>query len=107
MPLIFLNLMQYESLIGTPNPAYRAIPLLLILLYCPITPARKFFWYSFCLIYTGFGLFMGLVTIGVFARSSHTACQPGYIWRLHTLICRAGHSGHRIVSGDDEGREPS
>jgi hypothetical protein len=74
IPLIFLNLMQYETLIGTPNPAYSAIPLLLILLYCAILLLENSFLrcallleVSFCLIYTGFGLFMGGITIGVFA----------------------------------------
>jgi len=74
IPLIFLNLMQYEMLIGTPNPGFSAIPLLLILLYCAILLLQNSFLryallltVSFCLIYTGFGLFMGPVTIGVFA----------------------------------------
>jgi hypothetical protein len=74
IPLIFLTMAQYETFIGTPNAAYSAIPLLLILLYClALTVKRYHLRYALCLllnfllIFTGFGLFMGAVTIGVFA----------------------------------------
>ena len=34
IPLIFLTLAQYEAVIGTPNPGYSALPLLMMMLYC-------------------------------------------------------------------------
>lgn len=73
IPLIFLTLVQWETLIGTPNPAYSAIPLLLILLYSlalleKAWPARygMVLVLNFLLLFTGFGIFMSVVTAGVF-----------------------------------------
>jgi hypothetical protein len=74
IPLMFLNMGQWEVLTGTPNPAHSAFPLLLVLLYClALLMRRKVLKYAcllllnFFLIYTGFGIFMGLITLGVFA----------------------------------------
>jgi hypothetical protein len=74
IPVIFLTLAQSETLIGTPNPAYSAFPLLLIMLYCLALLAHSYAWkygllllLNFLLIYTGFGVFIGVVTIGLFA----------------------------------------
>lgn len=74
IPMMFLNFLQYEALIGTPNPAYSAFPLLMIVLYCfALLHSNRFIKYSlvlllnFLLIYTGFGVFMGLVTVGILA----------------------------------------
>jgi len=73
IPLMFLSLRQFETLIGTPNPAYSAIPLLLVMLYClaliqPRQPRRLslLLVLNIQLIYTGMGIFMGVVTIAVF-----------------------------------------
>jgi len=64
---------QYETFIGTPNAAYSGVPLLLISVYCwVLTQSRPAVRYGFVallnalLIFTGFGLFMGVVTICVF-----------------------------------------
>jgi hypothetical protein len=74
IPLIFLTTAQYETFIGTPNAAYSGIPLLLILCYClALTSPRYQVRYALCLvlnfflIFTGFGVFMGPVTVGLFA----------------------------------------
>ena len=74
IPLIFLTTAQYETFIGTPNAAYSGIPLLLILCYCLALTARRYqVRYALCLalnffiIFTGFGVFLGPVTIGMFA----------------------------------------
>jgi hypothetical protein len=74
IPAIFLTLMQYESLIVTPNPAYCGFPLLMIMLYClALLQRNRLLKYSLVLllnvflIYTGFGIFMGVITICVFA----------------------------------------
>jgi hypothetical protein len=78
IPLLFLTLMQYETFIGPSNPSYSAFPLLLIFLYCLgfLLPGRLLRYgfillLNFLLIYTGFGLFMGAVTIGVFGLESY------------------------------------
>jgi hypothetical protein len=74
IPLLFLNLNQAEVLLGAPNPAYSGFPLLLIMLYChallfhnQILKYILLLLLNFLLIYTGFGLFMGPVTLLVFA----------------------------------------
>jgi hypothetical protein len=78
IPMIFLNLTQYGILIRTPNPAYSGFPLLMIMLYCLALlhhnrPLRygMVLLLNFLLIYTGFGLFMGVVTLGVFALEGY------------------------------------
>jgi hypothetical protein len=69
VPLIFLATSQYESLVITPNPAHGALPVLLVLLSTlawdlPDALARytAIAGLNFLLIFTGFGLFMGLIT---------------------------------------------
>jgi hypothetical protein len=89
IPMIFLNLTQYGALIRTPNPAYSGFPLLMIILYClALLQHNRPLRYSlvlllnFLLIYTGFGLFMGSVTLGVFALEFYWAFRriaPGPI----------------------------
>ena len=72
IPCLFLTFAQIEVLVGEENPSYSAFPELLIVLYClawmlPKPGARyaAVLLLNFLLIYTGFGLFMGVVTIGV------------------------------------------
>jgi hypothetical protein len=72
IPCLFLTFAQIEVLVGEENPSYSAIPELLIALYClawmlrkPITRYASVIALNFLLIYTGFGFFMGAVTIGV------------------------------------------
>jgi hypothetical protein len=72
IPCLFLTFAQLEALIGEENPSYAAFPELLIALYClawmvpkPIARYAVVLVLNFLLIYTGFGLFMGPVTIGV------------------------------------------
>jgi len=68
IPLIFFNLRQYELLVGPSNISHGAMPVFLFILLCLV-------WYlrshglrltmvcllTFLLIFTGFGLFVGLV----------------------------------------------
>jgi hypothetical protein len=72
IPCLFLTLAQMEVLVGEENPSYSAFPELLIVLYClvwmlpkPMARYAAVLLLNFLLIYTGFGLFMGVVTIGV------------------------------------------
>ncbi len=87
IPAIFLNLQQYEAVVGTPNPAYSALPLLMMMLYCLALLARnRLLKYSlvltlnFFLIYTGWGFFMGAVTIGIFLLECY------WSWRHMTSV---------------------
>ena len=73
IPLIFLTLAQWETVVGTPNPAHSAFPLLMIMSYCLALQLKHRLLRHSCLlllniflIYTGFGVFMGVVTLGIF-----------------------------------------
>jgi hypothetical protein len=73
IPVIFLSLEQYETLLEAPNPAPYAFPLLLIMLYCLALLCRDLLLryalillVNFFLIYTGYGLIMGVITLGFF-----------------------------------------
>lgn len=69
IPLAFLTLAQWEQFAMTPNPAHGPMPFLLIMLYClawtfsnPYFRHASVWLLNFVLIYTGFGLFIGLIT---------------------------------------------
>ena len=70
IPLIFLNPLQWEIFANTPNLSHGSIPLFLIILYCYawIIPSNifrytsLFFYFNFFIIYTGFGVFIGIIT---------------------------------------------
>ena len=69
IPLILFTPAQYESLWITPNFAHGPMPLLLVILYClALTCEGAVLRYTLALIvnflaiYTGFGLFLGLIT---------------------------------------------
>ena len=87
IPLIFLTSQQYEAMIGTPNPGYSGFPLVMMLLYCLALLGRnRLLKYSlvlalnFFLIYTGWGFFMGAVTVGVFLLECY------WSWRHITSV---------------------
>jgi len=72
IPCLLLTFAQMEALVGAPNPSYSAVPELLIALYClagtlprPAVRYSAVLILNFLLIFTGFGFFMGLVTLGV------------------------------------------
>jgi len=74
IPCLFLTLAQIDALIGVPNPAYSAFPELLIMLYCLAWTLREglpryaaIVVLNFLLVYTGFGFFMGIVTLALLA----------------------------------------
>jgi len=69
IPLIFFTPAQFESLWITPNLAHGPLPLLLIVLYClawtcelPAVRYTLVLILNFAAIYTGFGLFIGVIT---------------------------------------------
>jgi hypothetical protein len=72
IPCLFLTLAQLEALVGEENPSYSVFPELLIVLYClswmiPRAALRyaAVLFLNFLLIFTGFGIFMGIVTVGI------------------------------------------
>ncbi len=82
IPVTFLTLAQWEMLFNTPDPSYAGIPLLLIILYClalvrrnSITRYSVVLALNFVLIYTGYGLFMGPITLGVFLLECYWSRQ--------------------------------
>jgi len=85
IPSFFLTPVQYETLIGTTNPAHGAMPLLLMVLYCLswtlAKNTRKYICVlvtNFLLTYTGFGLFIGFLTPALIAVDYlHNARQCG------------------------------
>ena len=69
IPLLFFTPVQYYSLVGAINLSHGPLPLLLVVLCCLAWTITNTYWkyatvlvLNFFLIYTGFGLFMGLVT---------------------------------------------
>jgi len=87
IPITFLTLAQYEAMIGTPNPGYSGLPLLMMMLYCLalLIPNRLLgyslmFVLNLLLIFTGWGFFMGVVTIGVFLLHCY------WSWRHKTSV---------------------
>jgi hypothetical protein len=69
IPLLFLTRNQFEPLIAATNISHGPVPLMLVILYClawtlQSAPARYvcILPLNFLLIYTGFGVFAGLLT---------------------------------------------
>lgn len=67
--LIVLTPLQYEIFCGTPNLSHGSVPIFLMALYCLAwLPASRPWRYSglllinFLMIYTGFGIFIGVIT---------------------------------------------
>jgi hypothetical protein len=84
IPCFFLSTAQVPLYLSAPNPSYSALPELLILLYClagmlrrPLARYAALLALNFVLIYTGFGFFMGVVTLGLFALDAVRAQRAG------------------------------
>jgi hypothetical protein len=88
IPFIFLTLFQYEALVVVPNLSYGVFPVLLVMMYCMVLLVKNhmvryltIFVLNFLLIYTGFGVFMGLLTmclllIDIFQSRHHKKDLP-------------------------------
>jgi hypothetical protein len=77
IPAVFLVKSQWELFAGAPNPAYSAFPLLMLMLYALALIQRNYLARSvavlllnFLLIYTGYGIFAGALTITLFVFDS-------------------------------------
>lgn len=91
VPLLFLAPVQFEVFVGTPNPAHGALPLLLLMAYvlawcAPNRTVRLggVLFLNFLLIYTGFGVFVGLITPAILAvvwyREYRADDRAGAVW---------------------------
>lgn len=67
--IIVLTPIQWGLVVNTPNLAHGSLPLLLMMLYCivltvgsPVARYSGLLLLNFILIYTGFGLFIGVIT---------------------------------------------
>jgi hypothetical protein len=84
IPMIFLTVAQYETLVGTVNLAYSGLPLLMFMLYCGALSLEQPAWkwgsilfLNAMLVFTGFGFFAGPVTITLAALERYRASR-GY-----------------------------
>lgn len=81
IPMFFFTRVQWETFLGTTNPAHGSLPLLLIVLYglawtcsSDLLKYPLILIFNFMVIYTGFGLFLGFVTPALLALD---VCQTG------------------------------
>jgi len=104
IPCLFLTFAQMEALVGVANPSYSATPELLIGLYClawmlpkPIARYAAVLVLNFLLIYTGFGFFMVVVTIGVLLfdlrRALRTESESTRFPAVALLLAAASFAG--------------
>lgn len=84
IPCMFLMLAHMGAVTEIPNPSYSGFPELLIMLYCLAWTLRNpWIRYSavllmnFLLIYTGFGFFMGIITLAILAFQVHRTLKWG------------------------------
>jgi len=73
IPLFFLNIRQYEGYVGSSNLSHGAMPMLLFMVYClvwlhsgPRLRIAVLSFLNFLLIFTGFGIFVGVLTPALF-----------------------------------------
>jgi hypothetical protein len=84
IPLMFLTLAQWELLAGGPGPSAQTFPLVLLMAYCLAWVQRNQIarWAlvllcNFLLIFTGYGLFIAPVTLGIIAVESYRELRMG------------------------------
>lgn len=98
IPIIYLTAAQHESLFMTSDPAHGPLPLLLITLYCLCWTVRKLairyalvVVLNFLTIYTGFGLFIGLITPPLlvldYRANLSTVQRPFYCVSAFVISC--------------------
>jgi hypothetical protein len=78
IPFMFLTLAQWEIFLGGPGPSDQAFPLLLTMAYCLAWIQKNQIWrlalvlvINFLLIFTGFGLFIGAITLLLLAADCY------------------------------------
>lgn len=82
IPAIFLTLVQHETFDGAPDPGYSSFPILLLMFYGLALQLGNYklkyglvLLFNILLIYTGMGVFAGLITIGFFAAQCHLSIR--------------------------------
>ena len=82
IPMLFFTRVQWETYLGTTNPAHGSLPLLLVVLYGLAWTCRRqdlkyllVLIFNFLAIYTGFTLFLGFVTPVVLALAAYQASR--------------------------------
>ncbi len=100
VPIIVLSLSQFETLIGTLNPAHGAVPLLCVLAYalalqieCRALQLAILLVLGFSATYTGFGFFLGLVGPAVLGL-----LLLGAIHRRQAIALHAAVLGLSLIS---------
>ncbi len=115
IPAFFLTPTQFEIVIGATNPGWSAIPVLLIILYCLSWTIRSGRWKYVCvllvnfpLIYTGYGVFVGLLTPALIAldyrKTRQVAGVAAFFISIASLVSffvgyQPHHSGADCFSG--------
>jgi hypothetical protein len=95
IPMLFFTRVQWETFLGSTNPALGSLPLLVIVLYgMAWTCRREILKYplililNFLAIYTGYGLFLGFVTPVLLALDVYqTARTSGHMPWLPVVAC--------------------
>lgn len=109
IPLLFLTPTQYETFLGSLNPAYAPLPTLLVVLFClswtlkderlrrPILLAI-----NLCSIYTGYGIFLGLLAPVLFAMETIcTRTLKAWISLLVSVLSLASFFiGYQALGGE-------
>jgi hypothetical protein len=101
LPLLplFLTMRQFESWIGASNPAHSAVPLFLTMLYAwswfienPVRRWSAQILLTFLLTFTGFGLFLGVVSVTLLAVELWKSRSNSHLLlgaAVSTLLCLA------------------
>jgi hypothetical protein len=89
IPMLFFTRVQWETFLGTTNPAHGSLPVLLVVLFglawtCQhdILKYPLIVIFNFLAIYTGFGLFLGFVTPALLALDAYQTgrSKGGIAW---------------------------
>jgi hypothetical protein len=82
IPITFLGLGQWEVILSGPGPSPQAFPLLLLIAYCLSWIGRNVLFRNifilitnFLLIFTGYGIFIGGITISLFAFETYQSAK--------------------------------
>jgi hypothetical protein len=78
IPMLFFTRVQWETFLGTTNPAHGSVPVLLVVVYGLAWTCRRdilkyplIVIFDFLAIFTGFGLFLGFVTPALLALDAY------------------------------------
>jgi len=94
IPAILLTTAQWQTLFMTQNFAHGPFPLLLVLLYCLSWTSRRqsvryplVLFFNFVTIYTGFGIFLGVLTPVLLILDYRASTPQTRLPRMYFLTC--------------------